>query len=150
MPPLLPAAPQASFAARWFVSGIARIGSEDFVTIKSRDLSKQFSLYGNREAVDGVELASVTWSDSVGKSTVVLRKGTETAKLESNEAELHAAAPPAAKPPARNPPAECHAGGPNPVCRLVFRQCRCLRVSPTPRCSSRVMEGPRRFTAAPR
>jgi len=33
--PVAPAAePQASFAANWFVSGIARIGDQDFVTIK--------------------------------------------------------------------------------------------------------------------
>jgi hypothetical protein len=109
-----PVAPQASFAANWFVSGIARIGDQDFVTIKSRDLAKQFSLYGNHEAVDGVELASVTWSDSVGKSTVILRKGTETAKLEFNEQEVHAQAQaPGGKPPAGNPPPNA-AGGPRP------------------------------------
>ena len=108
-----PAAPQASFAANWFVSGIGRIGEEYFVTIKSRDLSQQFSLYGTHEVVDGVELASVTWSDSVGKSSVILRKGTETAKLEFNEAELHAAPPPAAKPPTGTAPPNA-AGGPRP------------------------------------
>jgi hypothetical protein len=109
-----PVAPQASFASNWFVSGIARIGDQDFVTIKSRDLSKQFSLYGNHEAVDGVELASVTWSDLVGKSTVVLRKGTEMAKLEFNEAELHAQAPaPATKPPPGTAPPNA-AGGSRP------------------------------------
>ena len=109
-----PSAPQASFAANWFISGIGRIGGQDFVTIKSRDLSKQFSLYGNSEAVEGVALASVTWSDSVGKSTVILRKGTETAKLEFNEAELHAQAPtPAGKPPTGTA-APSAAGGPRP------------------------------------
>lgn len=30
-----PPAPQASFAANWFVSGIARIGDQDYVTIKA-------------------------------------------------------------------------------------------------------------------
>jgi len=85
-------APQASFAANWYVSGVARIGDTNFVTIKSRDLSTQFSLYGD-EQFDGVMLASVSWSDTVGKSTVVLRKGTETARLEFNEAQLHAPAP---------------------------------------------------------
>ena len=39
-------APQASFAANWYVSGVARIGDSDFVTIKSRDQSEQFSLFG--------------------------------------------------------------------------------------------------------
>jgi len=62
------AEPQASFAANWFVSGIARIGDQDFVTIKARDLSTQFSLYGNEpDQKYGVTLASVDWSDAVGE-----------------------------------------------------------------------------------
>src|SRR6187402_4001146 len=40
-------APQASFAANWFVSGIGRLNDEDYVTIKARDLSAQFSLFGH-------------------------------------------------------------------------------------------------------
>jgi hypothetical protein len=81
---------QGSFASNWYVSGIGRIRGADFVSIKSRDLSTQFSLYGGEKARAGeVALVSVTWSDVVGKSTVILRKGTETAKLEFNEAELH-------------------------------------------------------------
>jgi len=90
-------APPASFAANWYVSGIGRIGDADFVTIKSRDLSAAFSLFaGESKNAGEVALVSVNWSDVVGKSTVILRKGTETAKLEFNEAELHAAPPPAA------------------------------------------------------
>lgn len=91
--------PQASFAANWFISGIARIGDSDFVTVKARDLSTQFSLFGNEpNSENGVILASVNWSETIGKSTVVLRRGTETAKLEFNEAQIHSAPPPAAEP----------------------------------------------------
>jgi hypothetical protein len=82
---------QASFAANWFVSGIGRIGGSDFVTIKSRDLSTAFSLFAEEsDPKTGVTLASVAWSDAVGKSTVVLRKGNETAHLKFNEAEVRA------------------------------------------------------------
>jgi len=102
-----PPAPQASFAANWFVTSVARIGDANFATIKSRDLVTQFSLFGD-EAVDGVTLASVNWSDAIGKSTVVLRKGTETARLEFNEAQLRAPAPAIAAaspvPPGGQPP----------------------------------------------
>ncbi|HSI13591.1 MAG TPA: hypothetical protein VK961_16215 [Chthoniobacter sp.] len=87
--------PQASFAANWFITGVARIGDNNFVTIKSRDLATQFSLYGD-EPFNGVTLASVNWSDTIGKSTVILRKGTETARLEFNEAQLRATASTAA------------------------------------------------------
>jgi len=86
-----PAAPvqQAgpSFAANWFVSGIGRLNGQDYVTIKARDLSTQFSLYGSEEK-DGVVLASIEWSEVVGKSAVILRKGSETARVVFNEAEL--------------------------------------------------------------
>jgi hypothetical protein len=93
-------APQASFAANWFVSGIARIGEDNFVTISSRDLSRQFSLFAG-ESKDGVTLASVNWSDDVGKSTVTLRRGAETAQLEFNEAQVHGPAAPTPAGPAR-------------------------------------------------
>ncbi len=98
-----PEAPQASFAANWYVSGIGRHGDTDFVTIKSRDGSQQFSLFG-REPQNGVTVASVEWSETVGKSTVILQKGTETAKLGFNEAELRgpaAGAAPAGAPGAQ-------------------------------------------------
>ncbi len=86
-----PAPAQASFAANWFVSGIARLGDDNFVTIKSRDLATQFSLFAGETDLNGVSLASVNWTDAVGKSTVILRKGTETAKLEFNEEAVRAA-----------------------------------------------------------
>jgi len=109
-------APGPGFADNWFVSGIARLGDDDFVTIKSRDLAKQFSLFSNEtDRETGVSVASVNWSDTVGKSTVILRKGTETAKLEFNEAEIHAT-PQAANPkplPGVTPPANMQ-GGPRP------------------------------------
>jgi hypothetical protein len=101
------AEPQASFAANWFVSGIGRLDGQDFVIIKSRDLSKQFSLYGH-EANDGVILSSIEWSEKVGKSAVVIKKGNEIAKLEFNEAEIQG--PPQVTSSAGTPP-----GGLKPV-----------------------------------
>ena len=107
---VVPAAtPQASFAANWFVSGVGRIGDSDFVTVKARDLSSQFSLFGHEpNPGNGVTLASVNWSETVGKSTVILQKGTETAKLEFNEADLRGpqpgAPPPVGATPAGMPP----------------------------------------------
>ena len=107
---------QASFAANWYVTSVARIDDANFATIKSRDTITQFSLYGD-EAVDGVTLASVNWSDAIGKSTVVLRKGTETARLEFNEAQLRSPSPAtaAASPaPAGGQPAGANAALTNP------------------------------------
>ena len=119
------AAPQASFAANWYVGGIGRLGDTDFVTIKARDLSTQFSLYGREpNAQNGVTLASVHWSETVGKSTVVLQKGAETAKLEFNEAELRgppqatvaAGVPPGGRPPLPVAPLPVSTG-PMPIAR---------------------------------
>ncbi|HEY3898256.1 MAG TPA: hypothetical protein VGM54_06570 [Chthoniobacter sp.] len=88
-PTATPSPDKASFAVNWYVSGIGRLGGQYFVTIKSRDLSTQFSLYGEEASKEGVTLVGIDWSESVGKSAVRVRKGTETAKLEFNEAEIH-------------------------------------------------------------
>lgn len=97
-----PAAPERGFAADWYVTGLGRYEDKDFVSIKSRDLATSFSLYGNEES-NGVTLVGVEWSNERGKSTVTVRKGTETARLEFNQAELQAAAAPAPIPAAQQP-----------------------------------------------
>lgn len=85
-----PTAPQPSFAANWFVSGIARIGDDDYVTVKARDQSSQFSLFGHEpNPQNQVVMVSIDWVDGIGKSSVTVRKGAETAKLEFNEAVVH-------------------------------------------------------------
>lgn len=115
-PPAPTAAPQGSFAANWFVGGLARLGDIDFVTIKSRDANTQFSLFGHEpNPANGVSMASVNWSDAVGKSTVVLQLGTETAKLEFNEADLRGPAQPAGAPANPGSGAVPAIGGPSPI-----------------------------------
>jgi len=93
--PAAPAAPAGpSFAANWFVTGIARIDDKDFVSVQARDLSTQFSLLGHDpHPGNQVSLVEVQWSPEIGKSTVMLRKGTEIARLEFNEATVRGAAP---------------------------------------------------------
>src|SRR5260221_14630487 len=58
-----PAAPDKSFADGWYVSGLAQLDGKDFVTIKSRDLSVQFTLFGSDPA-NGVVLKKVDWSNA--------------------------------------------------------------------------------------
>jgi hypothetical protein len=88
--PVAPSAPPGpSFAANWFVTGIARIDDKDFVSIQARDLSTQFSLLGHDpHPGNEVSLVEVQWSPVIGKSTVTLRKGAEIASLEFNEATI--------------------------------------------------------------
>ena len=96
----VPIASTGSFAANWYLGAIGRLGDTDFVTIKSRDLSVQFTLFGHEPNPEHrVSISSVNWSDTVGESSVILQKGTETAKLEFNQSLLRAPAPAAAKPP---------------------------------------------------
>lgn len=92
-----PQVARESFAANWYVSGIARVGEVDFVSIKARDLSTQFSLYGReRDSRTGVALVSVEWTGGIGKSAVTIEKDGERAKLEFNEAVVRGTAHPAA------------------------------------------------------
>lgn len=81
------APPAASFATNWYIVGLGQLGGENFVTIKSRDLKVQFSIFG-QESWQGVTLVSVNWSEATGKSTAILSRGAEVAKLEFNEAEM--------------------------------------------------------------
>jgi hypothetical protein len=118
-PTAAPAAPVASFASNWYVTGLCKLGDQYYATIKSRDATTQFSLYGN-DATNGVTLASVEWSETLGRSKVVLRKGTEMASLEFSETEVKGSggAPPAATPPGAPMPsgttARMGAGAPLP------------------------------------
>jgi hypothetical protein len=81
--------PQGSFATNWYIAGIGRFGELDFVTVKSRDATVQFSLFGTEQnSSNGVILQTVHWSGSVGKSTVTLRKGGEVATLQFDEAQM--------------------------------------------------------------
>ena len=90
----VPIASTGSFAANWYLGAIGRLGDTDFVTIKSRDLSVQFTLFGHEPNPEHrVSISSVNWSDTVGESSVILQKGTETAKLEFNQSLLRAPAP---------------------------------------------------------
>jgi hypothetical protein len=106
------APPDKSFADGWFVSGLAQLDGKDFVTIKSRDLGVQLSLFGT-DAKDGISLQKVEWSPAIGRSTVTIMKDGQTAKLEFNQAELQSGAnAPAA--PAAQPPGMIRPPGTNP------------------------------------
>lgn len=109
-----PPPPQASFAANWYITGLGRDPEgRDFVTIKAQDGSVHFSLMGSDpDPENGVALASVDWSDTMRKSTAIIKKGTETAKLIFSQEEAAAApqpragrgGPPGGAPPVPLPP----------------------------------------------
>jgi hypothetical protein len=92
--PVAPPAPVTApgYAEGWYVSGLAQFEGKDYVTIKSRDLSVQFSLFGTEpNDQNGVALQQVEWSPTIGRSTVMIVKDGQSAKLEFNQAEAQAA-----------------------------------------------------------
>jgi hypothetical protein len=94
--PVVPvAAPQASFAANWYLTGVGRDEQgNDFIAITNQDRSVSFSLSGREVHPEtGVSLASVSWDDGYKKTTAIIKKGTETAKLEFSQNDAVAAAP---------------------------------------------------------
>lgn len=85
-PTAAPVAP--GFASSLYLTGVAKIGNKDFVTIASRDQPTRFSLTADEPGNEGVSLVSVEWSEQVGKSKVTIKKGTEFATLEFDQAIL--------------------------------------------------------------
>jgi hypothetical protein len=95
-----PEEPKESFAANWELTSLARLRDEhgeekDYVTIRSRDRRLSFTLLGDQEATEeeakGVSIQSVDRQDG-RKSSVILKRGAETAKVEFSQ---EASAPPA-------------------------------------------------------
>ncbi len=85
-----PIAPVAApgFASNLYLTGLAKIGERDFVTIAYRDQQSRFSLFTGEQSTEGVTLVSVDWQDAVGKSKVTVKKGTEFSTLAFDEATL--------------------------------------------------------------
>lgn len=102
----------AGFAKDLVLTGVARVNGGEYVTLVSRDQSQRFGLMKG-EIYNGITLASVAWSDTVGKTRVTLKRGHEYGVIGFDEA----AGPPVASPAPKNPSAEV-----NPA----------QRMSPTP------------------
>ena len=102
--PVAPVAPEAvpSFAQDLYVTGVATINGADFVTITSRDLSRHIALVPG-DVLDGMSLASVEWSQEVGKSKVHLKKGSELAVLEFDPAAMQGGIAPNGEAPPPQP-----------------------------------------------
>jgi len=96
--PVTPVVQTPSFAVNLYLTGVAKIGNTDFVSIASRDQSQpRFSLSSDDPPnKDGISLVSVAWSDKPGQSRVVVKKGIEPATLEFDQAALNSPVPPQA------------------------------------------------------
>ena len=79
-----PAAP--SFTTNYYISGIARIGDTDFVTVVSRSDQSRFSLAPGESGPEAITVSKVEWSDDLGKSKVTMKKGGEVGVVEFDQA----------------------------------------------------------------
>ncbi len=91
------------FAVNLHVMGVSRErypdGRErDVVAIKSQADQSTFLLFGNEPNKEGVSVASVDWSNVVGKTTVTIKKGSEFAPLIFDQALIHSAGQPPVTP----------------------------------------------------
>ena len=87
------AAPTPGFAAQLYVDGVAHVGKTDFVAIKSREAPEPnkpsvIFLEVGGTTPDGMRIDGVKWSDEMGKSTVDVSKGGETATLVFDQAQM--------------------------------------------------------------
>lgn len=91
------AAPAENFATNWVLTGISKKkgkeGSEDYtVFVRSRDLSIRHVISKDKPTDDGVTLVSVDEAPIATKSSVTLRKGSETGRVEFDQAVVAASA----------------------------------------------------------
>ncbi len=90
------AAPAAeNFATNFVVTGIAKNRGTDSkevytVFVRSRDLSTRLVLTGDKPSDEGISVVSVEEAAVAAKSSVVLKKGSETGRVEFDQAALAA------------------------------------------------------------
>ena len=89
------AAPAENFATNWVLAGISKQkgkdGAEHYTLfVRSRDLSTRLVIFGDRPTDDGVSLVSVDENPVAAKSTAILRKGSETGRVEFDQAAVAA------------------------------------------------------------
>ncbi len=99
-----PPPPTENFATNWVLGGLSKSktkdGTEEYVVIvRSRDLSTRLVLQGNKPSDDGVTVVSVEEAPVAAKSVVILRKGSETGRVEFDQAAVAASPAPAAPAP---------------------------------------------------
>jgi len=115
-----PPAPTASFAQDFYITGIAKVGNNDFVSIGSKATPTQhFSLLAGQTGPDGISLASVAWSPEPGKSKATLKKGTEFGTIGFDEAAL--ATSQSAQPAPQPQPFQPVPGQPQAIQRRPFQ-----------------------------
>lgn len=96
-PVVAPEVPKVGWASNYYVGGIGKSyesGKEEvFVAVKSKDGQASFSLYGNQPNADDISIGGIEWSESIGKSRVTLKKGSEFQTIEFDQVALQTPIP---------------------------------------------------------
>lgn len=144
-----PVAPVENFATNFVVTGISKQKNKDGhetynVFVRSRDMATRLVLVGDRPSDEGISVVSVEEAAVAAKSVVVLRKGSETGRVEFDQAAVAASANPAnpaspaqpgARPPTsavRTPPKAATIPRPGMATGTVPRPGASQAVMPTP------------------
>jgi hypothetical protein len=120
-----------NFATNWVLTGISKQrdndGKELFtVFVRSRDLATRLVLSGDHPSDDGVSVASVEEAAVPAKSAVFLKKGSETGRVEFDQATVAAApsapmASAAPRPGGKNPSTVKPGAGPGKTAAPIPR-----------------------------
>lgn len=102
------APPAENFSTNFVVTGIAknrgRDGQEVYtVFVRSRDLATRLVLTGDKPSDEGISVAAVEEAAVAAKSVVILKKGSETGRVEFDHAALAASGGAGAPPPQAAP-----------------------------------------------
>jgi len=87
------APPAENFATNYVITGLAKNKGADgkevhTVFVRSRDLSTRLVLTGDKPSDEGISVVSVEEAAVAAKSTVILKKGSETGRVEFDQAAL--------------------------------------------------------------
>ena len=87
------APPAENFATNFVITGLAKNKGADgkevhTVFVRSRDLSTRLVLTGDKPSDEGISVVSVEEAAVAAKSTVILKKGSETGRVEFDQAAL--------------------------------------------------------------
>lgn len=109
---------QANFASKLALVGLAKIGSDNLVTLLNKDSQERISVSSEANE-QGIKLVSVDADSDPLKTTVTIQQGNETAKVKFDPALLAApSAPVPGSPGVTHPPNVPHpqtTGAPPPV-----------------------------------
>ena len=105
-----PAAPKEDSFKNLELKGLGQADGKDYVIIQKVGEPNSMRFWG-QEPTDGMFVKEVHWSDKMGETYVIVRKGSEEGKVGFNELAMHSGAAPSAAP---NPGAPVNRGAVQP------------------------------------